>query len=138
LGNFDTAIDFDELTGTTTVEHTITVVGGTGFTRFNLPSTFAALSSVSWTPNAVLVDNIVPTLLTFGTPAAAIAAIPTFTTSTSITFNTDTNQLTQGQINIDTDRNGTIDRTLVCLRTNSALASRKLLAALLNSALLAI
>jgi hypothetical protein len=184
LGNFDTAIDFDELTGTTTsysehnftlsstgtilrdntfspaakanastnvftlaptstanafalysidlalttgtqdvtftgttlnggtVSHTVTVIGGTGFTRFNLPSTFAALSSVNWTPNAVLVDNIVPTLLTFGTPATAIAAIPTFTTSSNITFNTDTNLLTAGSINIDTDRNGTTDRTL--------------------------
>ncbi len=97
-----------------TVTHTVTVIGGTGFTRFNLPATFTALASVDWTPNAVLVDNLVANSLAFPnvTAAPAIAAIAKYTLSSNITFNTNTGQLTAGQISIDTDGNGTIDRTL--------------------------
>src|SRR5262249_9516875 len=89
-------------TGTTVngkpVTQSFDVAANTGFNIFDFPSTFTALASVSWTPGAALVDNIVATaflpnqaatnpLALAGTSGAASQAITFDTTNLTIAIN---------------------------------------------------
>jgi hypothetical protein len=71
------------------LEQTFTVSGEAGFQTFEFLPWFAALTSVSWTPGATTVDNIVVTeVVAGGAPAPPVPPIgdPTLTSAVDITF----------------------------------------------------
>ncbi|MCG8400131.1 MAG: hypothetical protein MJA84_00890, partial [Firmicutes bacterium] len=105
-------------TGTTltgdTVSEEFMVEGGAGFAVIDLPGDFTSLRDVTWSAvnvggeNAVndeiLVDNIIASsLVPVGTPAVAPGVIPTYTISSSATFNTSNGRLSSGFSSGDND-----------------------------------
>lgn len=124
LASLDAGTHQITFTGTTLNGDTVTtnpaieVEGGSGFVTIDLPDTFTALRSVSWsagdalTGGSVLVDNIVAaSLVPIGTANAALTDVPLYRVANNTTFYTfdGFERLQNGSIFVDYDRDNVFD-----------------------------
>ncbi|MCB1800733.1 MAG: LEPR-XLL domain-containing protein, partial [Gammaproteobacteria bacterium] len=134
LASLDAGVHAITFIGTTLNGDTVTttpaiqVEGGTGFVTIDLPDTFTALRSVSWTAGDpatggnVLVDNIVAaSLVPIGSASALPGEIPLYRIASDTVFYTHNGfeRLQSGSIFVDYDRDNVFDAGVDFIVTNA-------------------